>query len=95
MSDIHLISFAYLLFVNICAVVLYGWDKFCARQGWRRTPEKVLLLLALFGGTIGAMAAMAIFRHKTRHLKFRYGVPVIFILQIAGLVLLHIDSAFP
>ena len=89
MSDIHKISAVYLLAVNIAAFAVYGWDKMCAKRGMWRVPEKILLLLALLGGSVGAMAAMAIFRHKTRHLKFRYGVPLILILQIAGLIYLH------
>ena len=89
MSDIHKISAVYLLVVNIAAFAVYGWDKMCAKRGMWRVPEKILLLLAFLGGSVGALAAMAIFRHKTRHLKFRYGVPLILIFQIAGLIYLH------
>ena len=89
MGDIHKISAVYLLVVTAVAFAVYGWDKLCAKRGVWRVPEKILLLLALLGGSVGAMAAMAIFRHKTRHLKFRYGVPLILILQIAGLIYLH------
>lgn len=90
MSDIHKISAVYLLVVNIAAFVVYGWDKICAKRGMWRVPEKILLLLALLGGSVGAMAGMAIFRHKTLHLKFRYGVPLIMILQLIGLIYLHL-----
>lgn len=89
MKDIHFAAAVYLLVVNISTVVVYGWDKLSAKQDWQRVPEKILLLLALFGGSVGAMAAMTFFRHKTRHLKFIYGVPLIFVLQIAVLVYLH------
>ena len=89
MKDIHFASLVYLIVVNISAVAVYGWDKLSAKQGWQRVPEKILLLLALLGGSVGAMAAMTFFRHKTRHLKFIYGVPMIFVLQIAALVYLH------
>ena len=89
MKDIHFAAAVYLLVVNISAIAVYGWDKLSAKQGWQRVPEKILLLLALLGGSIGAMAAMTFFRHKTRHLKFIYGVPMIFVLQIAALVYLH------
>ena len=89
MKDIHFAAAVYLIVVNISAVAVYGWDKLCAKQGWQRVPEKILLLLALLGGSVGAMAAMTFFRHKTRHLKFIYGVPMIFVLQIAALVYLH------
>ena len=89
MKDIHFAAVVYLIVVNISAVAVYGWDKLSAKQGWQRVPEKILLLLALLGGSVGAMAAMTFFRHKTRHLKFIYGVPMIFVLQIAALVYLH------
>jgi len=89
MKDIHFAAAVYLIVVNISAIVVYGWDKLSAKQGWQRVPEKILLLLALLGGSVGAMAAMTFFRHKTRHLKFIYGVPMIFVLQIAALVYLH------
>ena len=90
MSDIHKISAVYLLAVNIAAFAVCGWDKLCAKRGMWRVPEKILLLLAILGGSVGAMAAMAIFRHKTLHLKFRYGVPLILILQLIGLIYLHL-----
>ena len=89
MKDIHFAAAVYLLVVNISTVAVYVWDKLSAKQGWQRVPEKILLLLALLGGSVGAMAAMTFFRHKTRHLKFIYGVPLIFVLQIAALVYLH------
>lgn len=90
MSDIHKISAVYLLVVNIAAFAVYGWDKMCAKRGMWRVPEKILLLLAFLGGSVGAMVGMAIFRHKTLHLKFRYGVPLILILQFIGLIYLHL-----
>ena len=90
MSDIHNISAVYLLVVNIAAFAVYGWDKLCAKRGMWRVPEKILLLLAILGGSVGAMAGMAIFRHKTLHLKFRYGVPLILILQLVGVIYLHL-----
>ena len=89
MKDIHFAAAVYLIVVNISAIAVYGWDKLSAKQGWQRVPEKILLVLALLGGSVGAMAAMTFFRHKTRHLKFIYGVPMIFVLQIAALVYLH------
>jgi uncharacterized membrane protein YsdA (DUF1294 family) len=52
-------------------------------------PEITLLGIAIIGGSIGALLGMRIFHHKTLHLKFKYGVPVILMLQVAGLVWLH------
>ena len=90
MGDIHKISAVYLLVITAVTFAVYGWDKLCAKRGMWRVPEKILLLLAFLGGSVGAMAAMAIFRHKTLHLKFRYGVPLILILQLIGLIYLHL-----
>ena len=90
MGDIHKISAVYLLVVTAVTFAVYGWDKLCAKRGMWRVPEKILLLLAFLGGSVGAMAAMAIFRHKTLHLKFRYGVPLILILQLIGLIYLYL-----
>ena len=90
MKDVHFVAAIYLLSINISAIAVYGWDKLCAKRGWWRVPEKMLLLLALLGGSAGAIVAMALFRHKTRHLKFIYGVPMILVLQMAALVYLHV-----
>ena len=90
MGDIHKISAVYLLVVTAVTFAVYGWDKLCAKRGMWRVPEKILLLLAFLGGSVGAMVGMAIFRHKTLHLKFRYGVPLILILQLIGLIYLHL-----
>ncbi|MBE6084773.1 DUF1294 domain-containing protein [Selenomonas ruminantium] len=87
--SMHEIFYWYLAIINALVLVVYGGDKLFAKLDSWRVPEKVLLLLALLGGSIGALLAMQIFRHKTRHLKFRYGVPMILLLQVAALVYLH------
>lgn len=77
------ILLAYLAVVNVVGVAQMGWDKFQAkRSGWR-VPEKTLLGTAVIGGSLGVYAGMRLFRHKTRHPQFSYGVPIIIILQIA------------
>lgn len=82
----------YLCIINIVAFWNYGWDKHKAvqnqraKKAYRRTPEKVLLSLAVFGGSIGAFLGMLLFRHKIRKPKFYMGVPVIIILQVVLLV---------
>ena len=88
----HNIAIWYFTIVNIVAVVAYGWDKLCAIRKWWRVPEMTLLAIALLGGSIGAIVAMRVFRHKTLHLKFKYGVPFILALQLAGLVYLHLPK---
>ena len=73
----------YLLAVNLLTFVTYGIDKYKARHNHWRVREASLLLLAALGGSIGALLAMKMFRHKTQHKKFRYGVPVILLVQLA------------
>ena len=74
----------YLTAVNLAAFFAMGWDKRRAKQpGGRRIPEKRLFLLALLGGALGGTAGMFLFHHKTRHWYFRWGFPVILVLEAA------------
>ncbi len=73
----------YLVAINVLSLVVYGVDKWKARCGWWRVPESVLMWLAVLGGSVGAMTAMWLFRHKTLKNKFRYGVPAILAVQLA------------
>lgn len=73
----------YLLTINAIAFLLMLVDKQKARKNFWRIPEATLMGSALLGGSIGALAGMYTFRHKTRHFKFTLGIPAIFILQIA------------
>ena len=68
--------------MNLIAFALYGIDKRRAKQGAWRISEYTLLLVALLGGSLGALLGMRYFRHKTRHRKFRYGIPLILLLQL-------------
>lgn len=71
----------YLLILNLCGFASMGIDKQKARRKKWRIPEKTLFLFALLGGSLGSITGMYIFHHKTRHWYFRYGMPVIFLLQ--------------
>ena len=73
----------YLLAANLLTFVTYGVDKWKARHNRWRVREATLLLLAALGGSIGALLAMRVFRHKTQHKKFRYGVPALLLVQLA------------
>ena len=73
----------YLIFINIVTFLVYGIDKWKAKQGSWRISEATLLMLAVIGGTIGALLGMQVWRHKTMHLKFKYGLPLILLAQIA------------
>ena len=73
----------YLLAVNIVTFLLYGIDKYKAKKGKWRISEATLLTMAAIGGSIGAWTGMRLWHHKTMHKKFKYGIPVIIILQVA------------
>ena len=77
------IILAALLLVNIVAFAAYGIDKRKAQRDSWRIPESTLLLLAFFGGAIGALLGMRVFHHKTKHWKFKILVPIFLILQLA------------
>ena len=72
----------YLLLMNAAAFILMLADKIKAKNHRWRIPERTLIASALLGGSIGALAGMYLFRHKTRHPKFTLGIPVILIGQI-------------
>lgn len=77
------IILGYLLAVNIASFFLYGIDKYKAKKGRWRISEATLLLMAVIGGSIGAWAGMRLWHHKTMHKKFKYGIPIIIIIQVA------------
>lgn len=78
----------YLLAVNIVAFLLYGLDKQKARMNRWRISERVLIMAAVAGGSVGAYAGMKMFSHKTKKPKFYLGVPVIILLQtVLGIIL--------
>ena len=85
------IILGYLLAVNITSFLLYGIDKYKAKKGRWRISEATLLLMAVIGGSIGAWGGMRIWHHKTMHKKFKYGIPVIIIFQVALAVYLLIN----
>ena len=76
-------TICYLLAINIATFFLYGIDKYKAKKGKWRISEATLLTMATIGGSIGAWAGMRLWHHKTMHKKFKYGIPVIIILQVA------------
>lgn len=77
--------------VNAVAFIMYGIDKYRARNAKWRIPEATLLMLAVVGGSVGAWLGMKAWHHKTRHRKFLYGVPAILLLQIVVATLLYVN----
>lgn len=72
----------YLTAMNAAAFVMMGADKHRARRGRWRISEKALFAAALAGGSAGAILGMQIFRHKTRHRYFVWGMPTILAVQL-------------
>ena len=72
--------------MNIVTFVLYGVDKLKAKRSKWRVSEATLLLFAVLGGSVGAWLGMKIWHHKTQHKKFKYGLPLIILIQIAAVV---------
>lgn len=72
----------YLIIINILGFFAMGLDKHQAKMGNRRIPENTLFGFTLLGGGIGTIAGMYVFRHKTKKLKFKIGMPLILILEI-------------
>ena len=77
----------YLIIINIAGFALMGIDKKRAIRGAFRISEASLFRVAFLGGSLGCIMGMRCFRHKTRHPKFKYGLPAIFIAQICILLL--------
>ena len=77
----------YLLLINVALFATMGIDKYKAKHGLWRIPEKRLFTMAILGGSLGGILGMRCFRHKTRHNSFRYGFPAILAVQLlaAGL----------
>lgn len=81
--DVILTIAGYFIIVNMIGFALMGIDKWKARKGAFRIPESTLFVIAIIGGSIGSIAGMYTFRHKTRHWYFVYGMPAILLLQLA------------
>ena len=73
----------WVLFWSILDYVLMGIDKWKAKRERWRVPEKTFFLVAILGGSLGAILGMYAFHHKTRHWYFKWGLPAILIAQIA------------
>ncbi len=80
--DTFKLIMAYLYAVNLTALALFGVDKRRAVRGGRRIPERVLLGVAVIGGSVGAIGGMLSFRHKTCKPRFSVGLPVILAIQL-------------
>ena len=78
-----------ILISNVLAFLLMGIDKWKARRGAWRIPEKTLFLFPVLFGALGGILGMHLFRHKTKHWYFRIGFPLLLAAQVVLLVLLY------
>ena len=90
---LYQILLVYLLLINAAGFLLMLVDKIKAKKNLWRIPEATLMGVAVIGGSIGAIAGMNLFRHKTKHAKFFIGLPVILALQIVLVCVLMMYTA--
>lgn len=82
--------FCYLIIVNLLGLIICFYDKKASRsKGKMRVPESTLFTIAIVGGSIGFWTGMQLFRHKTRHCYFVWGIPIIIIVQVILFVMIR------
>ena len=88
-KNLILIILIYFIVINITSAIVTVLDKFKAKHGKWRIPEKNLFILSAVGGAVGMYITMHLIHHKTKKLRFMVGIPLIFFaeLLIAGLLL--------
>lgn len=79
----------YLVIVNVVSFIMYGVDKAKAKLNKWRIPEATLLGISFIGGSLGAFAGMQLFRHKTKHIKFKILAPLFIIFHVVILVVIY------
>ena len=81
MRAVHYLLIIYAM-INVISFSLYGIDKRRAKKNRWRIREATLMTVAALGGSVGSLLGMYTVRHKTKHLKFVLGIPVILVVQI-------------
>ena len=82
MTEIQNILIIYFVTINVATFLAFGIDKWKAKHSKMRIREAALLILAVLGGSIGTLLGMQVWHHKTKHKKFKYGLPLILLTQI-------------
>ncbi len=88
------IFFFFLLTVNGIALICFGLDKLFAKKRHFRISEAWLLTISLLGGSLGALVGMVLFHHKISKPKFRYSIPLLFLIQIGLFIAYLIQAAY-
>lgn len=83
----------YLLIINALGFLLMLVDKYKAKKNLWRVPEKAFFITALIGGSAGCLGGMYLVRHKTKHLSFTLGIPIILAVQIIISFLIYTNTA--
>ena len=88
MDTLFIFVTAYMLIMSIIGFISMGMDKRrsmdkrkAIKRGWR-IPERTLILIAFFGGALGSFLGMNLFRHKTKHMKFKILIPLALLVNI-------------
>lgn len=92
MSDFLYVIISYFVMMNLVGFISMGMDKRKARKHQWRIPEATLFTIVLLGGVIGSIIGMRLFRHKTMHMKFVVGMPVILVLWVAAVCLIQFKA---
>lgn len=87
--EFYKIILIYLLVINFIGFCAMFLDKRKAQKGKWRIPEKTLFLFAFLGGSLGTTLGMRVFRHKTKHWYFKFGMPLILLIQIGFFIYFH------
>ena len=87
------IAFIYIVSINALALVLMLMDKYKAKKNLWRIPEATLLGIAAIGGSLGAIVGMRLFHHKTKHLKFAIGLPILLVIHILLGIIVYTKTA--
>jgi uncharacterized membrane protein YsdA (DUF1294 family) len=77
------LSIVFFLIVSLLGFTIMGYDKSAAKKQGQRIAERTLFIIAIIGGSLGIFFGMQFFRHKTKHWYFKYGIPVLVVLQFA------------
>ena len=84
---LQFLPYIYVAVISVIAIVFTCYDKIAAtKRPKHRTPEATLLFISMLGGSVAMYITMQLIRHKTKHMKFMIGLPVIIVVQIAAIV---------
>ena len=78
----------YIILINLIGLLIMKIDKNRARQRKWRISESTIWLISIIGGSLGTLIGMFLFRHKTKHLSFRIGLPLLIMIQVLSVIML-------